>query len=138
MMDRLAGYEQRDTNSECMCRESDFSSSSSGVDLEQRDVTLGLKLMELVGRGAFSSVYRGVWKGQTVAVKIIEDDLEEDEQLLDGSYQNAECSTSSQAALREAVLLSSLKSPHIVEVRHFRGIGVTREVGVGKHLPHIQ
>ena len=51
---------------------SEFSSSEDEQlpQAEHAGAVHGLQLQELIGRGAFGSVYRAVWRGMQVAVKV--------------------------------------------------------------------
>jgi len=75
--------------------------SEAGWDEE---VDPGLKLGVMLGKGAFGSVYRGIWYGTPVAVKIIDQDL----RSLGAAGQSM-----------EALLGAELRHPHIVAtLRH--------------------
>ena len=54
---------------------SEFSISDNEMEIttsrSQHAAVPGLQLQELIGRGAFGSVYRAVWRGMQVAVKVL-------------------------------------------------------------------
>ncbi|KAI6646398.1 ACVRI [Oopsacas minuta] len=66
----------RRTESYCLCSgslEGDTLSSGSGSGLpflQPRTVAKEIQLLELVGQGRFGRVHRGIWRGDSVAVKI--------------------------------------------------------------------
>ena len=55
------------------------------------------------GKGAFGTVYKGIWSGQTVAVKVC---------------RERECSeTSMQVFYKEISILRACRHPHIVQLK---------------------
>ncbi|XP_050401686.1 tyrosine-protein kinase CSK [Patella vulgata] len=67
-----------------------------------------LKRMETIGRGAFGEVFKGMYKGQVVAVKQLKDN-----------------NRAEQTFLTEASVMTSLRHPNLVQL-----IGVTLEGGI--------
>ncbi|GIL54291.1 hypothetical protein Vafri_9852 [Volvox africanus] len=79
-----------------------------------------LKMLEVIGRGGFGSVYRGFWRGMTVAVKVLE---HEDELLpcTGSSGSQSKVDTSSRrAALLEGAMTSTISHPHVVQTYDYR------------------
>lgn len=91
-----------------------------------------LQLSELIGRGAFGSVYKGCWKGQAAAIKVVEHDdglLGEGDELdllaaefvatsqLDTSGSSINGNT---AVIMEAAISSAVMHPHVVQTYDYQ------------------
>jgi serine/threonine protein kinase len=46
----------------------------SDIGEDETNPTLGIKLLQVIGEGAYGTVYRAIWNGLLIAVKVIEHD----------------------------------------------------------------
>lgn len=85
----------------------------------------GLRLSEVVGRGAFGSVYKVFWKGKPAALKVIEQEQEQLDTFLP-SRSTGSFGTSSATGIRgsqallEAAVSSAIQHPCIVETYDYQ------------------
>ncbi|GBF95015.1 hypothetical protein Rsub_07516 [Raphidocelis subcapitata] len=95
-------------------------SGSSGLALGQGGGAApgGLQLLEVVGRGAFSAVYKAVWRGRFVAVKVLPLHTLSDIGAAGGAGGGGDLSFDRMAVM-EAVVSSTLSHPNIVQVFHY-------------------
>lgn len=52
----------------------DESDDGSDVSEDESNPTHNLKVLQVIGEGAYGTVYRAIWNGQLIAVKVIEHD----------------------------------------------------------------
>jgi serine/threonine protein kinase len=48
--------------------------SDAASDATDEGPTQDLKILQVIGEGGYGTVYRGIWNGQLIAVKVIEHD----------------------------------------------------------------
>lgn len=77
-----------------------------------------IKMLEIIGRGGFGTVYKAFWKGQLVAVKVIEhgDDFLG---CMDSSSDKVDLSER-RAALLEGAMTSTINHEHVVQTYDYR------------------
>lgn len=112
---------------------SEFSASDSGSFWERdgndadglRASHPDLEGFERIGRGAFGSVYRGMWRNKEVALKVIEheDDLDGDgDSLCDDVLVSTDSvhTTRSAVAVMEAAVSSATNHPNVVKTYDYK------------------
>ena len=61
-----------------------------------------LQVTNLLGEGGFAKVFRGLWKGLTVGIKIVVDDGKNEKMVMKNAH--------------EIAILSTLSHPHVTQV----------------------
>lgn len=81
--------------------------------------TQDIKMLEIIGRGGFGSVYKAFWRGQIVAVKVLEhgDDFMGCSET--GKNDNQD-TTGRRAALLEGAMTSTINHPNVVQTFDYR------------------
>jgi len=61
-----------------------------------------LQVTNLLGEGGFAKVFRGLWRGLTVGIKIVVDDGKNEKMVMKNAH--------------EIAILSTLSHPHVTQV----------------------
>ena len=75
-----------------------------------------LQITNLLGEGGFAKVFRGLWRGLTVGIKIVVDDGKNEKMVMKNAH--------------EIAILSTLSHPHVTQVGFGLGWdGIEMEMG---------
>ncbi|CAG2101421.1 unnamed protein product [Medioppia subpectinata] len=95
-----------------------------------------LKLEEVIGIGGFGKVYKGIWRGDEVAVKAARQDLNEDiSEVLAGVRQEARLFWALDHPNIVHLIGVCLKEPNLCLVMEYLRGGSLNRVLSGKHIP---
>jgi hypothetical protein len=88
-----------------------------------------VKMLEIIGCGAYGAVYKAFWRGRLVAVKV----LEHGQEMVGGSSaQEVKDANSRRAALLEGAMTSTLDHPNVVQTFDFRVVNLQAGMGSGR------
>jgi hypothetical protein len=103
-------------------RSAAVSPGDAGADAADKPVAPSeLQILGLIGRGSFASVFRAIWRGRCVALKVV--------QLPASAAGDGDDDLSAlqreRMAVMEAVISATMSHPNVVQVR-FEGVGSSR------------